>query len=197
MLKRRLLLSLPALAALAGPARADDALDQAASFIAQTGSQMTTIINGPAPQATKQAQLQDIINRAVDVDAVARFCLGRYWRTTPPDQQAAYLSLFRRVLMTSITGKIGEYQGVSFVPGKPASREGAVVVPTTINRPGNPPSHVDWLVNSDSGTLKIIDVIAEGVSMRQTQRSDYMSFLSQHANQVQALIDALKQQATN
>lgn len=196
MLKRRLLFSLPLLAAVAGRggvAHADP-LDQAGSFIQQAGDQLTAIINGSAPLAARQAQLQEIVNRVVDVDNVARFCLGRFWRIATPEQQAAYLSLFHRVLMTSITSKIGEYQGVSVVLGKPLAREGDVLVNTTINRPGNPSSRVDWLVSSDSGSPKIVDVIAEGVSMRQTQRSDYLSYLSQHGNNVQALIDAMKQQ---
>jgi phospholipid transport system substrate-binding protein len=38
-------------------------------------------------------------------------------------------------------------------------------------------------------------VIAEGTSLRLTQRSDYAAFLSRNGNSVQALIDALKQQA--
>jgi phospholipid transport system substrate-binding protein len=44
--------------------------------------------------------------------------------------------------------------------------------------------------------MKIIDVIAEGTSLRLTQRSDYSSFLARNSNNVQALIDAMRQQAT-
>ncbi len=196
MLTRRLMLSLPLVAALAGKAgiaRADQ-LDQASGFIQQTGNELTAVINGSASAAQKQDQLQAVVDRAVDVDGVARFCLGRFWRTASPAQQSAYLGLFRHVLMLSLTGKLGDYQGVSFVMGKPAAREGGVLVATVINRPNAPASKVDWLVGTDSGSPKIIDVVAEGVSMRQTQRSDYLSFLGQHGNSVQALIDALKQQ---
>lgn len=198
MLTRRLMLSLPLAAALAGgagSARADQ-LDQASGFIQQTGNELTAIINGTAATAQKQDQLQSVVNRVVDVDGVARFCLGRFWRTASSAQQGAYLGLFRHVLMLSLTSKLGDYQGVSFVLGKPAAREGGVLVATTINRPNAPASKVDWLVGTDSGSPKIIDVVAEGVSMRQTQRSDYLSFLSQHGNNVQALIDAMKQQVS-
>lgn len=194
MLTRRLLLSLPLAASLGGIARADQ-LDQASSFIQQTGKELTDVVNGSAPLADKQARLQAIIDRAVDVDAVARFCLGRFWRTASPDQQKAYLTLFHRVLMVSITGKMGDYQGVAFVVDKPSAREGGVLVATTVTRPGNPASKVDWLISSESGSPKIVDVIAEGVSMRQTQRSDYQAYLSRNNNSVQALIDAMKQQA--
>jgi phospholipid transport system substrate-binding protein len=54
---------------------------------------------------------------------------------------------------------------------------------------------VNWLVSSSGGSFKIIDVIVEGTSLRLTQRSDYYSYLSHNNDNVQALIDALKQQA--
>ena len=40
----------------------------------------------------------------------------------------------------------------------------------------------------------MVDVIAEGTSLRLTQRSDYAAFLSHNNNNIQALIDAMKQQ---
>ena len=65
-----------------------------------------------------------------------------------------------------------------------------------MNRPGNAPAKVDWLVSADSGSPKIIDVIAEGTSLRLTQRSDYSAYLARNNNNVQALIEALRQQAS-
>ena len=202
MLKRRALLSFAALLpplAVASRARAQEASQQqlaaATSFIAATAKEFTTVLNGADAGAQRQSQLQAIVDRNVDVPGIAKFCLGRFWRVASPTQQQAYLDLFHRVLMESITGKVGEYKGVAIAVGKAAPREGAIDVPTTINRPGNPPSNVDWLVSGAGGGFKIIDVIVEGTSMRLTQRSDYYSYLSRNNDDVGALINALKQQA--
>jgi phospholipid transport system substrate-binding protein len=177
------------------PARAQS-LDQAAAFIEQTGKDIAAAVNGPGSPADKQKTLQAIIDRTVDVNEVARFCLGRFWRTASAQQQKDYLDLFHRLLMINITGKIGEYQGVTIAVGRAQPREGVVVVASTVNRPGNPPSKVDWLVSTESCSPKITDLIAEGTSLRLTQRSDYSAFLARNNNSVQALIDALKQQAS-
>jgi len=130
------------------------------------------------------------------VNEVARFCLGRFWRIASAAQQKEYLDLFHRVLMINITGKLGEYQGVSIAIGRGQPREGGVVVASVVNRPGNPPSKVEWVVSTESGSPKIVDVIAEGTSLRLTQRSDYSAYLGRNNNNVQALIDAMKQQAS-
>ena len=53
--------------------------------------------------------LAGIIDADVDVDGVARFCLGRFWRTATPAQQQQYLKLFRDMLVANISAKLGEY----------------------------------------------------------------------------------------
>jgi phospholipid transport system substrate-binding protein len=176
------------------PAAAQSA-DSAAHFVQQTADKLMAIVNGPSPIAEKQTQLQTIIDQDVDVAEVARFCLGRFWRTATPEQQKEYTELFHRVLVQNITGKVGEYKGVSIVMGRAVPREGDIAVTTTVNRPGNEPSRVDWLVSEASGSPKIIDVIAEGTSLRITQRQDYSSYLAHNNNSIAALISAMQRQA--
>ncbi len=171
--------------------------DTAARFVEQTAGKLMAIVNGSAPIADKQVQLQTIIDQDVDVPEVARFCLGRFWRMATPDQQKEYTDLFHRVLVQNITGKVGEYKGVSIVMGRAVPREGDIAVTTTVNRPGNEPSRVDWLVSDASGSPKIIDVIAEGTSLRITQRQDYSSYLAHNNNSIAALIAAMQRQAQN
>ncbi len=201
--RRDLLLAAIGLAAGAVLARispafaAEVSVDQATAFIDKTGHELMDVVNGPASAKDKAAALQAIIDRTVDVNAVGRFCLGRFWRVATPQQQADYVELFHRVLVLNITGKVGDYQGVTVVVNRAAAREDGVAVTTTVTRPNNAPNRVDWLVSNDSGTLKIVDVIAEGTSLRLTQRNDYTAYLGRNNNDVQALINALKQQASN
>ena len=53
---------------------------------------------------------------------------------------------------------------------------------------------MQWLIADVNGQPKIEDVIAEGTSLRLTQRSDYVSYLQHNGESVQALINALRQQ---
>lgn len=196
MITRRLLVAAPALlgiAALARPARAADP-DAAASFVDTMLRELLAIANGSGTLEAKRAALAKVVDARVNVEAVARFCLGRFWRTASAPQQAEFTQLFRRWLIRSVTEKVGEYQGVTYTMGKAARREADVAVATIVNRPGNAPNKVDWVVDAE-GLPMVIDVIAEGTSLRLTQRSDYAAFMSRNGNNVQALIDALKQQA--
>ena len=128
------------------------------------------------------------------IDEIAKFCLGRFVRTATPAQLAEYTRLFHDVLINNITGKIGEFQGVAFAPTQTTQREADILVGTLISRPNQKPNNVQWVVNQVGGQPRILDVIAEGTSLRLTQRSDYAAYLARSNNDVGALIGAMKQQ---
>lgn len=175
-------------------AQGEPSTQQAAVFVRQTGAKLVAIVNGPGSVAQKQAALQGEIDAAVDVNGVGRFVLGRFWRLATPVQRQEYLRLFHAVLMNSITGRLGEYQGVRFAVGRATSTAAGIQVATVVTRPNNPPANVIWIIRDVGGGPKIVDVVAEGTSLRLTQRDDYASYLARNNDSVQALIDALKRQ---
>jgi len=163
-------------------------------FIVQLGTNMIGIVNGPGSYEEKKARLAPVIEQAVDVDGIGQYCMGRYWRNASPDQQRQFTQLFHTVLLNNIGGKIGQFQGVTFTPTTTMMREGDSLVGTIIRRPNQQPNNVQWVVSTASSRPRIIDVIAEGLSLRLTQRNDYSAFLSRNNGDVGALINAMRQQ---
>jgi phospholipid transport system substrate-binding protein len=184
---------LAAVVALAPAARADD-ISAARAMIQSTGNTMVSIINSSASPAQKQAAFQQLVLANVDVDGVARFVLGRFWRVATPQQQQEYLQTFRQLLVYAVTGQTSGFQGASFAVGDATQQPVGIVVPTTVNVPGKPPATVQWVVAMMDGQPKIIDIIAEGTSLRLTERNDYAGVISQHGGDVQPLIDAMRNQ---
>jgi phospholipid transport system substrate-binding protein len=185
---------LPSGGGLVGPAFAQAGAERAREFIKGIGERLVGVVNGPGTDREKREKLTQIINSGVDVDGVARFCLGRFWRSASPDQQKRYTELFHQVLVNNITSKLGDYQGVRFTMGQAQRRDDNDVVSSVVERPNSPPTNVDWIVSNASGSPRIIDVVAEGTSLRLTQRSDYASYLSRNNNDINALINAMRQQ---
>lgn len=167
---------------------------ESTAFVLKLGNELSAIVNGPGSYEEKKGRLQPFIENAVDVEGIARFCLGRFARTASPAQLQEYTALFHDVLINNITGKIGQFQGVTFQPTTTTQREADILVGTMINRPNQKPNSVQWVVNQISGKPKIIDVVAEGTSLRLTQRSDYAAYLARNNNDVGALITAMKSQ---
>lgn len=168
----------------------------AAQFIQATGAELIRLMSGTRGPEERRQRLQPFIERVVDMDGIAQFCIGRGWLAANPDQRATYLRLFRIVLVNGIATHLGDYTAgqVTIATGKPSPRPEGVLVPTVIERPNNRPVTIGWLVAEVGGQARILDVLAEGVSLRVTQRSDYAAFLNRNGGQVAALLDALQRQ---
>jgi phospholipid transport system substrate-binding protein len=195
--RRSLLLGIAAAALSGGAAHAQSVdIARATAFIQETGEQMVTAINGQGvPVAQRRERVAAILRRAVDVEGVGRFILGRFWRTASPDQQAEYLRLFEEVLIRNLSARFGEYQGVRFALGRSQARtEDDVLVNTVIERPGSAAFGLDWRVAEVGGQPRVVDVIAEGTSLRLTTRSEYSSVITRNGGNVGALLSAMRQQ---
>jgi phospholipid transport system substrate-binding protein len=173
-----------------------ESLEWAAAFIRRSGEELSSIMAKAGTAENRRRLLQPFIDRVVDVDGVARFCLGRYWKQATPVEQQDYLRLFHAVLTNAVLVRLGDYDHneVRVDVERPEMRDGNVQVATLVERTGTPPARVTWVVGPNSDNPRIIDLIAEGVSLRITVRSDYAAFLAKHGNSIDALIEALRQQ---
>jgi phospholipid transport system substrate-binding protein len=166
----------------------------ATAFVQDFGSKLVDVVNGPGSLSDKEQRLRPLIDHAVDVDAIAHFCLGRYVSMASPQQVAEFTNLFHAVLVNNITSKIGDYRGVTFRMAESSMRGSEAFVGTVVTRPDIAPTNVRWVVSMATGAPKIVDVVAEGTSLRLTQRSDYSSYLSHNGNNVDTLISAMRRQ---
>ena len=69
-----------------------------------------------------------------------------------------------------------------------------VLVTTSVERPGTPAFNLDWRVADVNGQPRVVDLVAEGTSLRLTQRSEYSAVVQRGGNQVSALLTAMRGQ---
>ena len=87
------------------PAQAQTTGDRATAFVQLVGDRILAAMRGAGSVEERRKILGPIIGKSIDVDGVAKFCLGRFWRTATPDQQKRYTELFHQVLIGNITSK--------------------------------------------------------------------------------------------
>jgi phospholipid transport system substrate-binding protein len=167
---------------------------QAVALVKTICDQLVSAVNATGSVDDKRRRLRQIIDTSVDVDNVARFCLGRFWQTATAEQRQLYVARFHELLVAEVSGHLGEYRGVDVTIGQARTNGETEIVKTTVTRPGTPAKHVDWVVGTSTGSPKVVDLLAEGISMRLTHSADFKAFLSQHQNDVQALIESMNTQ---
>src|SRR5690606_10743267 len=100
-------------------------------------------------------------------------------REATPEQQKRYTELYHKFLISTYVPRFREYTNQKFTILKSQETDNReYLVDTEIISPGEPPIKVSYRVRQENGGYRIIDVIAEGVSLITTQRSEFNSILA-------------------
>jgi phospholipid transport system substrate-binding protein len=170
-------MAVAAAAALSGQAAhaASAAADGSAQdFIRRLGDSTVAILGEPSAPPEKLQQLKRLLDQATDLELVARLVMGRHWRQASEAQRQEYVRLFKALVMQTMAERFSWYTGETFeVTGQNPVDERDTMVSTRIVRPnGKPPILVDWRVRQGDRGYLLIDILAEGVSLVVTQRSE-------------------------
>lgn len=144
-------------------------------------------------QEQARVRFRQILNDAFDLDTIARFTLGKYWRQATPAQQKEYVYLLRTVIINKYADRVLGYSGNSYKITK-ASSVGAkdFAVTSTIERGREAPVDFGWRLRRIGSGYKVIDLSVEGISMSVTHRSDFASVIERNGGQVEALLQSLR-----
>jgi len=193
MMRRSLLvgafLSLVALVAAPPAARAQDA----ASFINNLGVQAIQVLGPSVPQATRLARFRELFSDDFDLRGISQFVLGPYWRSANPQQQQEFLRLFHEYISETYATRLAQYAGEPFRVTGTRQENGDTVVTSQIIRRGGSPVQVDWHLTGGPGSWRITDAYVAGVSMRVTQRDEFLSIISRNGGRLDGLLAMLRQ----
>jgi phospholipid transport system substrate-binding protein len=127
-------------------------------------------------KAQKQENFRQLFQSAFDVPTISRFVLGKYWRSATDAQRKAFTAAFEELQMQRFLPQFEKYdesavqvESVQPEPGKPDLFR----VNSKIIRPEGEPINVVWRVRDTGSAYKILDVVAEGVSMAISLRHEY------------------------
>ena len=181
----------------ATPARAQQMdINRATAFVDRAGQDLVNAINDPRlNQTQRRDRVASILRTAIDIEGTGRFILGRYVRQASPAELQDYLKLFDEIIIRNLSARFGEYRGVKFSLGRSQQRtEEDALVSTLVERPNTPAFTLDWRVAEINGQPKVVDVIAEGTSLRLTTRSEYAAVIQRNGGRVASLLDAMRGQ---
>ena len=168
--------------------------EQAVTFINRVGEKAISILEThSSDQNQRSAGFEALLNENFDVKTIGRVVLGRYWRAASAEQQDEYMELFKDMIVRVYTERLNEYSGQKFQVTNAYSLDGKdSMVQSYIVPKSGPKVRLDWRVRPAGDTFKIVDVIVEGVSMSQTQRSEFASIINRNGGNVDALLAYLR-----
>lgn len=201
MMRRTILASMAAVAVsalFAAGLRAETPAGDAEQFIKGLASQAIKELGdkGVSPEERGQ-RFRKLFVKHFDVPTIARWVLGRYWPSATSEQRQQYLALFEEMIVVTYSERFVELgEDVFSVTEAQAKGEQDIIVRSKLERP-NYDSRVqlDWRVRVREGELRILDVMVEGVSMGQTQRSEFASVIRNNGGTIDGLIEELRKRS--
>lgn len=169
-----------------------DSFSQAAeaskSLIEDLGSRaIESLTKQNTPQSTLESNFQALLKEGFDMPAIGKFVMGRHWARMTPAQQGRFIPLFEHHLVKSYANRFQEYTGVVLKVRNVRSIKDQYSVTSTIQKPGSPPTDVDWRVKGQ----RIQDVRIEGISMSITIRDEFGALIQKNGNNMDAFLKDL------
>lgn len=142
----------------------------------------------------KKTTLDGYLDSCCDFATISKLVLAKNWKLFSDQQQGEFMGLFRKYLVATYGDNIENYAGetVEVLSGRKEARDDYTVMTKIARGGGQADLLVDYrLRKSPSGEWKIIDVIAEGISMVANLRSQFQEVITQGG--AEALLGKLRE----
>lgn len=191
MISRKWILSATMLAFTALPAFADT---QTEEYVRTNANDVLASLNTPGLSAAeRRVQFQTYMDEFTNLDAVARFVIGKYAKRFSDEEMEAYLETFRNYALVVYEFYFNEYRGRDVkVVGSTDRNARDSIVDTEIVRADGQELEVRWRVLNRGGKYQVVDVAlnAEGnlIWLAIEQQAQFLSILDQNNGSSEALI---------
>jgi len=151
-------------------------------FVDEIGNKIVGVANEkPTSEKKKKDKIIAIIDGVIDADWIARFVLGKNYKTANDQQREHFSKLYRDFMINTYGPKFKNYDGRKFTVNEVMEQNGFYIAKAEfLPRDSNIAISVDFRVKERNGKLVILDFIAEGISLIETQRSEFNSAIAQN-----------------
>lgn len=156
---------------------------------------MFSSLSGELTAEERSRRFRHALNDSFDLKTIARFTLGRHWRTATAAQRAEYRRLFEEFLVRSYASRFRDLDRMTLRIRRTdaiTGRDRLVSTTLTDDRRRRKPLNIAWRVRKKGPELRIIDVVVEGVSMSVTQRDEFQSVIHNRGGTLDGLLSALR-----
>ena len=152
------------------------------------------------PVKDKNKKIEEIAKENVDISALGLYTLGSLRKTLDTEKLNEYNDLFSKYFLKSLTSRLTDYSSQKFeiIDEEQKSTNYTIVNSKIASSDKNPEIKISWRVYTKNPEKPLIrDLIVEGLSLAKTQKEEFASILNSNNNDINALLDKLKEFVSN
>ncbi|MFT6106518.1 MAG: phospholipid transport system substrate-binding protein [Rickettsiales bacterium] len=149
----------------------------------------------------RRDKLINIVDEVIDAGWISKFVLGRNYRIATKEQRSQFKVLYRDFMIHTYSPQFTGYNGESFVVDSIIDNGNYHTVECSFLTKGDAPTiNIDFRVRKNTKTPEktnflIFDILAEGISLIETQRSEFGSTIDRDG--MEKFMNDLKERTLN
>tara|TARA_B100001063_G_C16629160_1_gene484861 strand:+ start:345 stop:941 length:597 start_codon:yes stop_codon:yes gene_type:complete len=161
---------------------------------------MQKLVDKNSDSEEKEKYIENIAADNVDINALGLYTLGELRKSTDKAVLEEYQNTFKKYFLKSLTSRLTDYSSKKFeVTGSDKKSSNYTIVNSKIPKSDNQPEiKIDWRIYTKNIEKPLIrDLIVEGLSLARTQKEEFSSILNSNNNDINILIEKLKEFVNN
>src|SRR5271166_5430570 len=114
MTRRSVLTALAILIPMASSTAAPVAAADATIFMNELWNRAVEVLSRKISPSVRQARFRELFESDFDIPGIARFVLGRYWRSASEQEQQEFLQLFEGYVVYVYGTRLSDFNGETF-----------------------------------------------------------------------------------
>ena len=155
--------------------------DMIRAFVQILGDQIIDVAKDKSLSDFQRKQkIINLIDKSTDSKWIARFVLGKNHKTANEEQKKQFMSMYREFMINTYGPKFNSYDGKKFSVNSVEKQSNFYLVKSEfVPKNSDVVIFFDFRVKENEGSFSIVDFIAEGVSLIETQRSEFNSSINE------------------
>jgi len=151
----------------------------AGQWVSDLGTRVVKVLESTSdrPEQRKD-ELEQIFVESFDVDFVAKFVVGRFWRKATAEERDEFMTVLPDYVATVYAALFAGYEGDGFKVTKESAGNDGTYIQGLILRNDGPNVAAAFTISKPGGNYLIKDASVEGVSLLVTKRSEFGSVLA-------------------
>ena len=144
--------------------------------------------------------INKIVIENVDIKALGLYTLGKIRKELDENTIDEYQKLFLKYFLKSLKSRLSDYSSQKFevIEAEQKSAKYTIVKSIVAETVKSPEIKVDWRVYTKDPLKPLIrDLIVEGLSLAKTQKEEFASILNSNNNDINSLINKLREFNSN
>ena len=123
-------------------------------------------------------KLDPVLAESFDFMTIARIVTGKHWKNIDESQRTTFIDTFAKLSSATYASNFSGFSGEQFKTTGVDEKRGKYVVRTLIVKSDGEEISLDYIVTEKDGVLRIVNVIAAGVSDLSLKRADYTAVIN-------------------